>query len=848
MRRLVLLIVLIGLLGKQVGAGKIDYQPISAETRKLGRLAKYSQITKKNVRITLGDLTLEAGVPEACDAYDAVPIEYELTGDAGDNDCVAVEAVAFEDVSRRKGRDLYDLAMPGNMKLKIEYLGSQTGIFEPQRVNRLTLTSRHEIFPPYRLEPFVRSGTVKQGNYLFFKFRITNVGDTILDAEGFGGWMAVPDAHTLTADGKRGQRHGTINGKTRHLDYLYPGESFEQWVHFHGRGQDIQHARTLPLGKHEIRYIAEYRYNKEYDWIVNMWAGKPWLSLEFDIDVTEQGGQSEIKTEYVKHENAQEDRMTRYVRSLEEFMTSFRVFERNELGKAKEDTIHVQVAPWTKHIVLKLIGNKPGRIETVAVPVEVNSNNLAVQYNRDNPFVIVEKRRKVPLFVAQMMPAMRSTTQLGPHPEKHLRDRLAEAMDAGLNTVCSTAGDWHLGQIYNPKAFVGDIASETFKHYYDVIVPESGVNVFGWAYFPPKTYNPKGIGEMVLGRKFNITTTSKEYTTYSHRPELDVAHPDWPKLYAAAILFNYGRWGNMWYKTADGDTIIDMEDSWGWLRDDINIRYYLGPHAIQRFHRWLRLKYRRRIDRLNKAWGTSYENFDEIDPQANQGNEGKAYHVDLSHMRPVYNKPDHPFHDWSPAVNDWDVFRTELRMDILAEIQKYLRRDIPRACINVRTEGAVIPVTVPESTDVAHLRHIRYVQRRNALVAEVLQKRKVLKYHSDYTTIPYTESEWRLLLGKLREQGMRGNYLPQFCTMRDMVLNDEYGRDFSRNYNLPEPKRAVMMHVLQAAFPVWRIMYEEGHVPGVLWEDFDCDGFVTETQRKELRIFRDQLDLMLENR
>jgi hypothetical protein len=130
------------------------------------------------------------------------------------------------------------------------------------------------------------------------------------------------------------------------------------------------------------------------------------------------------------------------------------------------------------------------------------------------------------------------------------------------------------------------------------------------------------------------------------------------------------------------------------------------------------------------------------------------------------------------------------------------------------------------------------------LISEVLQRRKVFKYHSDYTTIPYTESEWRFLLGRLREEGIRGNYLPQFCTARDMVLNDHRGRDFQTNYGLAEPKRAIMMHVLQAAYPVWRIMYEEGHCPGVLWEDYNCDGFVTETQKHELQLFRERLGRM----
>ena len=823
-------------------SSKLLYEPISAEARKLDRLEKYDAIEKRDVTIKLGSMSLEARVPVSCDAYDVVPIEYTLQGDVGSDDRVAIETVAFEGDARRRDRDLYDLALPGNMKLKIEYLGSQTGIFEPERVSRLAADSRHETFPPYRIEPFVRSGTVKRGNYLFFKFRITNVGDTILDAEGFGGWMAIPEAKREAGDGKKEYTTGTVNRYLRHCEYLYPGESFEQWVHYHGKGQDMAHARTLPLGAYKIRYRAAYRKNTEYNWIANMWAGPLWTGLEVPITIAENGANTPVETKPMEFEPANTDRMTRYIGSLEEFMTSFKVFERDELSSAQTGTIHLQVAPWTRHVVLKLIGNKPGRIKTAMVPVEVSSDNLAIRHKPDNPFVVEKGGRVEPAFCTQNMAAMRSTTQLGPEPEKHMRERLREMMDCGVNVICTTGGDWHQPQIYDPKAFVGDVHAETWKYYYDVIAPEAGMPVFGWGLFPPKTKNVLGLGQHYWGREFKVPFTGDHYA-YTGKGDLDVGHPRYPLLMAGAILFNYKRWGHQWYKTSDGDVLIDVEDTWGWLRDDINVRYNLGKCAVRKFQRWAAKKYKT-IDAVNEAWGTSYKRFREIDPQVNQGNEGEAYGVKLSHIAPVYTNKDNPFHDWMPAIDDWDTFRTELRCDVYEAILRHVRRKIPNAQINLRTEGGFIPATIPEDADVAHLRHSRYAQRRQALLSDVLKKRKVFKYHSDYTTIPYTESEWRFLLQRLREEGIRGNYLPQFCTARDMVLNDHWGRDFQINYNLDEPKRAIMMHVLQAAFPVWRIMYEEGHCPGVLWEDYGCDGFVTETQKRELRIFRAKLGEM----
>jgi hypothetical protein len=825
---------------------RIVYEPLSTEARELGRLEKYKSIKRKRVTLELDGIKLAAEVPARANAYDVVPIEFTMTGEALENDRIAFEAVAFEDEKKRKGRDLYDLALPGKMALKIEYRGSQTGVFNPDRVSQLTQTSRHTTFPPYELEPMVRSGAVKQGDYLFFKFRITNVGDTILDAEGFGGWMAWPEA--VQVDPKSGQelkRYVTVNQYLRHLKYLYPGESFEQWVHFHGAGQGIQKARTLPIGTYKIRYRAAYRDNREYSWITNMWGGRTWTGLEVPIRVVEDRELAPVPaTKELNYQSPESDRMTRYVRSLEEFMTSFKVFERNEIPAGRSQTMYLQVAPWTRHVVLKLIGNKPGQIKTAAVPIEIDRQNLAITFNPDNPFVVETDGRKEVAFCTQNMAAMRTTTQLGPHPERHMADRLKEAIDLGVNLLCTTGGNWHQAEISNANAFVGDVHAETFKYYYDVIVPNSNIPVTGWGVFPAKTASVLQTGSFYWGEKFDVPYTGDHYAYHGGRGDLDVGHPDYPKLQAGAILFNYKRWGDFWYRTADGDTLIDIEDSWGWLRDDINVRYYLGDHALKRFHSWLEKKYQT-IDRINAAWGTDYKTIEEIDPQKDQGNEGTAFGLDLSRIAPVYNKKDHTFHDWTSAVLDWDIFRTELRCDVYEDILDIVREEIPQPQINIRTEGGFIPVDIPPDAQSAHLRHSYYCQRRQALVADVLKRRGVFKYHSDYTTIPYTEQEWAYLLKLLREQGMRGNYLPQFCTARDMVLNDRYGRDFSINYNLDEPSPAVMMHVLQAAYPVWKITYEQGHCPGVLWEDYMCDGFVTETQKRELSIFRDALDELI---
>lgn len=87
--------------------------------------------------------------------------------------------------------------------------------------------------------------------------------------------------------------------------------------------------------------------------------------------------------------------------------------------------------------------------------------------------------------------------------------------------------------------------------------------------------------------------------------------------------------------------------------------------------------------------------------------------------------------------------------------------------------------------------------------------------------------------------------LPQVDNMRDIAVNGKYGTEYQVHYNLPEPRKGAMMHCLTALYPWFKAVYEGGGVPGVLWEDYRCDGLVTETQKRELRFFKSKLQQAL---
>ena len=162
------------------------------------------------------------------------------------------------------------------------------------------------------------------------------------------------------------------------------------------------------------------------------------------------------------------------------------------------------------------------------------------------------------------------------------------------------------------------------------------------------------------------------------------------------------------------------------------------------------------------------------------------------------------------------------------------KETLPTAKINLRTEGANWLATVDPATDNSHYRHVYYSQRRCAIIPELMAEAGVLYASSDYTTLPYTPGEVAELTASSVENGIVPMVLPQFNRMRDIAINGTYGNDFTYEYNLEGATKGVYINTVCSAFEWFRATYENGGVPGILWQDYLCDGYATSTQRKAI--------------
>ena len=174
--------------------GGLIYDPMRREAEKTGQLDRYKNIRFRSGEIALGGGRLEFSVPENITAYEVVPIPYTFYPGEKDPFPLVVQAVAYEP-EQAENRSFFDLSVPGNINFDIEYLGSVTGRADPATKHYITrdFSDRPSRYPSLIRSPQVRSGTVENGDIVWFRFRLTNTGNTIFDSEGFGGGQLFPE-------------------------------------------------------------------------------------------------------------------------------------------------------------------------------------------------------------------------------------------------------------------------------------------------------------------------------------------------------------------------------------------------------------------------------------------------------------------------------------------------------------------------------------------------------------------------------------------------------------------------------------------------------------------------------
>lgn len=817
--------------------GGIIYDPLRREAEKTGQLSRYANIPTQSFSRSLNGSQITVHVPENARAYDVIPVDYELTlppsTEIAQHLPVAVEATAFETIPRSRGESCYDLALPGPIDLEIEYLGSVTAHMTPGARHNLKadFSDTPKRYPGFKRSEQVRSGVIEAGDLVWFKFRYTNTGQTILDPEGFGGYTFSPELYKKSDNGQYVKIGNPYNLYYRDLEYLYPGESHEIWIHFQANTQPAtpQYFGLVP-GEYKIHFRLTYRLYKEPDSSINYWDGPEMFNWEMPFVVEKEARQSPVADgRKINTNGGMNNKLPAFIHTFEEFMTAFDCYQQVPKKKTVHGRLHLQVAPWTRRVTVKLIQCNPMAITSISAPIEINDDSITVNFQPTHPACLIKNGKRVPIIYTQTMADMRTNVQLGPWPEEHIAARFQEMIECGVNVIATTSMPWLYSDIHEP---VANHQGDAWKYVLE-LARRHDIRVEGWISYPFDRGTISNIAEWITGREYIMATVPSSYGDGADY--ISHCDPKLPEANAMAALYQFYRWGDLYYQTEQGDVPFGIEDTRGWLRDDVNTRFTIGTDTLKHFQNWLHKKYRT-IEALNRAWDTGFEGFNRIDPQ------DSAVLNRWGHKWEYTNR-DAVFHDWNQAVTDFDIFRTEQRVQNYRDTLDHIRKVIPPATLLLRTEGGnVIVDGLDPTTPNPHYRHIYYSQRRCAIIAEILQKAGQPRYHSDYTTMPYSPSELAELVPAAVEGGIIPAWLPQFDNMRDIALNERYGHDYQIHYNIDRPMKGYMMHRLVALFPWFKTVYENGGIPGVLWEDMQCDGFVTETQKREMKIFKSALE------
>lgn len=803
--------------------GGLIYNPLYREASATGQLAKYLKSPKIQKTVKLHGYTLSYTIPKEAVGYDVIPIQYNLRWDGEAKFPLAVEATAFEDEKRRGGKDLFDLALPGKLDLKVEYLGSITAHLIPNAKHNLKpdMTDEPGLYPGFKRNPMVKSGVVESGDIIWFKFKVTNAGNTILDPEGFGGWAMYPELLKKDASGEFKHYSNHYNLYIRDKKYLYPGESHTFWINFTSAAS-MDSYRIEP-GEYRIDFRSFYRYYRDWsDW-TNMWEGAWMYISQMPVTIKDKAENAPVQPMKVTMtDGGLDDKITRYIHTFEEFMTSFDCWQGVPTGtNSVSGTLYLQVAPWTKNVVVKLIGTDPVRCRTDSTKIAIHNASIKLNPKLHPGNCMVENGRRVPAVYSQIMSDMRANIQVSPWPEIYISNDLRRMKECGINICATTAMPWLYTDFYSPSF---NNTGDAMKYALDV-ARKIGMKLEAWGSYPYDRSTVASIYKLLTGDD----TPLDVFAFYVSQSDPNIA-----KANAAIWMYQFRRWGDGYAQFENGTIPFSTEDTRGWMRQDVNIRYPIGELSKKAFRAWLQAKYGD-ISNLNAAWDSSFQSFDVIDPEADGA---------VNMFGHIYEYLDKTklFHDWSKPMADFDEWRTLLRIKNYQDSMDIIHRDVPQARMLVRTEGANAFISgVNPSDPNPHFRHIFYSQRRVAAIGDIIAKSKILAYHSDYTTIPYTPSEIRRITAQGVKDGIIPAWLPQFDNMRDIALNDKYGTDYQIHYNVDKPIKGAMMHVLTPVFPWFRAVIEEGGIPGILWEDLQCDGFATETQERELLFYKKRM-------
>ncbi len=802
--------------------GLLLFTPLSNEADRKNTLQKYKVSPKTKGKITLGSTVVEYSMPTDVTAYDMLPVDYAVYSTSTQTP-IHIEANAFEDASRydKANADYYDCNLPGTVAMDIEYLGYVNGTELEGVKPSVTPTGKGDVlgsaYPPYTTTDLVKSGTVKASDdYTWFKFSYKNTGNTIIDGEGSSCFRFEPVLYKK--DGSGWSRWGgTYNDYATIMDYFYPGETGEFWALF---SNDTTMSYALDPG--EYRIVIEGCMTSEkggFDYAGMQLIGSRITKSTFEFSVTDGGAMTTPNP--VEDSNSGQGKRNSWLGAYEEFMLSYHSLTKvgNTAANATKGTVYVQTAPWTNQIVLKVMHGNADGIKTAKIPVKVETDSIKINLNTQNQnYIIKEDGTRTPAVYTQHMENMRSGfKQYGPNADETIINELLDMKEAGINTLTTTMVFTGLmNGHFDMSMFTLDVARK-----------------LGFKYENHCTYYYRESAAIDRVRSFDKKLDLGKGKDLFGGQQIDAAN-------GVLARWNLNRYGDfMLYNPETKVLPISIEENYGWMTYNLNYRCGISnQQAARQYYKWLEEAYIEDIDALNKAYGTDYDDFNDIAidemvtslgglDQGATFNQGSGYG------------------NWNRATKELDLFRTQARMDQYEEMIRYTELDTAKVVLRTENGFILSPGISPESTNPRY-RQNYYEQYQGASVPEVLAASDAFYGQSSYCYWSFEPSEVYELVRQATQNGINIALTPGFNGQVDIVPNEKHGSYVcGENLNAGSLQKVCYVVRSTSAFTFNKAMYEAGGMPGCFWMDHACDIYATSTQYKEMKFFNQKLQEML---
>jgi hypothetical protein len=281
-------------------------------------------------------------------------------------------------------------------------------------------------------------------------------------------------------------------------------------------------------------------------------------------------------------------------------------FIRRQLtGQEVAAKMNVLMPPWADRLVVRLI--KDGQMKAVSVPVRPSEQSLRLKPAPNKRWTLNGK----PVFILDSLPRI-SIEQMAEVRERLGGDNIVLVCEAELNPN----SEW----------------LQAVRKYGFKIMPVS----LGYVRL-------QRIGEIA---GYDLMRGAPSIPGIQRVDALD---PNFHLAMADVVDKYYEACKDVLYRTADGMVPICLseEQSYGFPFGGVQPVRWGGssPANVIAFRMWLRAKYHK-LAKLNEAWGTEYEDFEEIDPSV------------LCSL-PTTEYPD-PWKEWGPALEDFDTFRSKI--------------------------------------------------------------------------------------------------------------------------------------------------------------------------------------------